>query len=217
MRISTRFNSLLGQRIPLNSLSGADGGADAGQIFFGCAPTLNCLKSIIYLLAGQMGHIFYTLTREEYKKTTTHLLSRVKRGQSICPTRPAFSKCLDNEPFRVGRMQGSYLPRICPTRPSTNHANFMLDESKLEHVRRLSNGGIIARCPVCAANDGDKRGIHLKMNQAGQFTCVAFEGESGREHRKEIWKMAGLKDGKFKTEFRPPVIRYRLKVVEEAV
>lgn len=90
----------------------------------------------------------------------------------------------------------------------------MLDESKLEKVRHLDGGGFIARCPVCALDGGDSSGTHLKANHAGQFTCVAFQGPSGKEHRKEIWKLAGVKDEKRKPEFRAPAIRYRLRVVE---
>lgn len=195
-------------------LGGADGGADVGHIIKISAPTLNTVKSISYPMAGQMGQIFLSLTREGYRKNTCNLSSRVKREEKCRPICPAKSKRHEYQWFRVGRIRGSDLPRICPTCPSTNHAKFMLDERKLERVRHLSGGGIEARCPACAAADEDNHGNHLKIDAQGRFCCVKYMGADGKQHRREIWKIAGVKDGKGKTEFRPPPIRYRLRMAE---
>lgn len=47
------------------------------------------------------------------------------------------------------------------------------DISKLQMVKRGPNGRITARCPICAANGGDKNGVHLSILPTGQFNCIA--------------------------------------------
>jgi hypothetical protein len=66
----------------------------------------------------------------------------------------------------------------------------MLDITRLERVRQ-SGAKIIARCPACAAEGGDKNGNHLFMNpETGAFGCAAHPGDN--EHRREIFKLAGI-------------------------
>lgn len=65
-----------------------------------------------------------------------------------------------------------------------------LDVTRLENVRRLEEK-TIARCPACAASGGDKKGEHLYISDDGRFGCVAYPGEHGIAHRREIFAMAG--------------------------
>jgi len=66
-----------------------------------------------------------------------------------------------------------------------------LDVGRLEKVKQ-SGGKIIARCPACARAGGDKKGVHLSILPGGKFTCVAFQGASGADHRREIFALAGI-------------------------
>jgi hypothetical protein len=72
--------------------------------------------------------------------------------------------------------------------------------SKLERVRDLADGGIMARCPACAETGQDKRGEHLRLYPDGKFGCCVFPGD--REHRKRIFALAG--------DSRPRVIRVKI-------
>ena len=62
---------------------------------------------------------------------------------------------------------------------------------KLESVKPLHNGTIIARCPACAASGQDHDGNHLKVKPDGRFCCVVHPGKDGREHRREIFRLVG--------------------------
>jgi len=73
-----------------------------------------------------------------------------------------------------------------------------IDISKLENVRGKENK-TIARCPACAELGQDKRGNHLIINGDGRFACVMFQGANGQDHRKRIFRIAGIKDSIKKT------------------
>ena len=68
-----------------------------------------------------------------------------------------------------------------------------LDISKLEKVKRRGSS-TIARCPACAEAGADRKGEHLMINDAGQFGCVLFPGQSGQQHRQRIFELAGVKE-----------------------
>jgi hypothetical protein len=65
-----------------------------------------------------------------------------------------------------------------------------LDPSKLENARERG-GKIVARCPACAELGHDEKGEHLVIMPDGRFGCVVNPGTSGKEHRKEIFALAG--------------------------
>ena len=65
--------------------------------------------------------------------------------------------------------------------------------SKLENVARRGDL-TIARCPACAETDKDRKGNHLFINAKGQFGCVVNPGEDGKQHRKRIFELVGIKD-----------------------
>lgn len=60
---------------------------------------------------------------------------------------------------------------------------------KLENVRRLTNGGVEARCPACAEGGRDRKGEHLMIKPDGRFGCCAYPKDG--EHRKRIFALAG--------------------------
>ena len=79
---------------------------------------------------------------------------------------------------------------------------------KLESVKHLANGILIARCPACAAAGQDHDANHLKVYRDGEFACVVNPGKDGKQHRKEIFRLAG-KHG----NTRPPLkLVYSIKV-----
>jgi hypothetical protein len=65
-----------------------------------------------------------------------------------------------------------------------------LDMSRLEKLRRRGEK-LTARCPACAAAEGDRRGEHLVLLPGGRFACAAFPGDSG--HRREIFALIGIR------------------------
>jgi hypothetical protein len=65
-----------------------------------------------------------------------------------------------------------------------------LDLSRLENVRQCG-GKTLARCPACAEEDRDTKGVHLVIYQDGKFGCVTCPGAPGHEHRKRILALAG--------------------------
>ena len=67
-----------------------------------------------------------------------------------------------------------------------------LDITKLEKVR-MQQGKIIARCPACAEIEQDKKGEHLFIDNEERFGCVIYPGETGKEHRKRIFALVGIK------------------------
>ncbi|MCH7228821.1 hypothetical protein [Haloferula sp. A504] len=79
-----------------------------------------------------------------------------------------------------------------------------LDLSKLKNARERG-GKIIARCPACAALGHDEKGEHLAIMPDGRFGCVVYPGASGKDHRKEIFALAGEpKHGSFHIRVRRP-------------
>ena len=70
-----------------------------------------------------------------------------------------------------------------------------LDETKLEKISKRA-GNIICRCPACFEQGHDKTGNHLSVLPSGEFACVQFPGPEGKEHRKRIFAMVGVKDEK---------------------
>ena len=75
----------------------------------------------------------------------------------------------------------------------TEVSNWSLEVNKLERVVRHPDGGVVARCPACAAGGGDAKGEHLRIFPDGRFACVVNPGASGRGHRKLIFQLVGKK------------------------
>lgn len=76
-----------------------------------------------------------------------------------------------------------------------------LDLSKLE--KACERGGkIIARCPACAKLGHDEKAEHLVILPDGRFGCVVYPGASGKDHRKEIFAMAGERRNRGSLHFR---------------
>jgi hypothetical protein len=68
--------------------------------------------------------------------------------------------------------------------------NSSIDINRLEKIRRHGRK-IIARCPACAAEGGDRKGTHFFQNtETGQFGCAKHPGDS--EHRREIFRLIGI-------------------------
>ena len=72
-----------------------------------------------------------------------------------------------------------------------NSTDARLDLTRLEKVRRTGEK-ITARCPACGAAGGDRTGTHLAILPNGKFVCAAHPGDS--EHRREIWRLVGIRD-----------------------
>ena len=68
-----------------------------------------------------------------------------------------------------------------------------LDIKRLERVRHMPNGDVVARCPACAAEAHDRTGEHLIIYHAGPFACAKYQGDDGVDHRRLIYKLAGFK------------------------
>ena len=66
----------------------------------------------------------------------------------------------------------------------------MLDLSKLEKVRELPGGRVIARCPACAEADRDHKGDHLTIWPDDRYACAANQGD--HEHYRRIHALAGV-------------------------
>jgi hypothetical protein len=75
----------------------------------------------------------------------------------------------------------------------------MIDQSKLENVKQRRNGQVKARCPQCAAEGSDKSGDHLLIEISGKFGCCIYPGDAGKEHRKQIFALVGIKDSNLGT------------------
>ncbi len=69
-----------------------------------------------------------------------------------------------------------------------------LNIEKLENVK-YRNSCIIARCPACAEQGNDKKGQHLFIDEQDRFSCVIYPGEIGKEHRKQVFALVGIKSG----------------------
>jgi hypothetical protein len=66
-----------------------------------------------------------------------------------------------------------------------------LDRKRLENVKGKPDGSYTARCPACTASGGDSQGNHLIVFADAKYGCAAKQSDG--EHRKEIWKLAGIK------------------------
>ena len=66
----------------------------------------------------------------------------------------------------------------------------MIDLTKLEKVRELPGGRIIAQCPACAEVDRDKNGEHLTVWPDDHYACAANQGD--REHLRRIHALVGI-------------------------
>ncbi len=93
-----------------------------------------------------------------------------------------------------------------------------LDLSRLEKVKRRGSS-VIARCPACAESGGDHKGDHLMINDAGQFGCVLFPGQSGQQHRQRIFELVGIKEtpGKVFEIKKPPPLASRAMVIQKDI
>lgn len=80
----------------------------------------------------------------------------------------------------------------------------MIDKSKLENVSEKGDGRITARCPACAETGGDKSGNHFFMSSDGKFGCVVNPKDEGKDHRKRIFAIAGIKSGTLGTPVSNP-------------
>ncbi|MCX7010525.1 MAG: AAA family ATPase, partial [Kiritimatiellaeota bacterium] len=86
-----------------------------------------------------------------------------------------------------------------------------LDQSRLENVHP-SGGKVLARCPACAEQGGDKTGDHLFQSADGKFGCIQFQGAVGNDHRKRIFELVGVPDEKQTT---PSAVPGQSSIVEE--
>lgn len=69
-----------------------------------------------------------------------------------------------------------------------------LDITRLDKVRHVGTK-IIARCPACYAAGADKKGDHFFLNTiTGKFGCTVNNGDAGRGHRREIFRLIGIVD-----------------------
>lgn len=93
-----------------------------------------------------------------------------------------------------------------------------LDLSRLEKVKHRGSS-VIARCPACAESGGDHKGEHLLINDAGQFGCVLFPGQSGQQHRQRIFELVGIKEtlGKVFEIRKPPPLASRAMVIQKDI
>jgi hypothetical protein len=64
-----------------------------------------------------------------------------------------------------------------------------LDLSRLEKVRHVGTK-IVARCPACAEDGGDRGGHHLAILPSGKFACAAYPGDSA--HRRRVFGLVGV-------------------------
>lgn len=71
----------------------------------------------------------------------------------------------------------------------TANADSPLDLSRLERVRE-TGGKIVAACPACREQGGDRSGRHLVIMSSGKFACAAFSGDA--EHRRRIFELVGI-------------------------
>jgi len=83
------------------------------------------------------------------------------------------------------RREASGAPR--PTAPKSATALSLED----------MGGKWVGPCPACRAAGGDSTGTHLVIWPSGQFGCVRYPRESGKEHRSEMARLLpALRGGK---------------------
>ena len=68
-----------------------------------------------------------------------------------------------------------------------------IDTTRLEKTIRIGSK-IIARCPACAELDQDHKGNHFFLDTSGHFGCVKYQGINGRDHRKRVFQLVGIKE-----------------------
>jgi hypothetical protein len=69
----------------------------------------------------------------------------------------------------------------------------MLDINRLENVKK-GTSRISAKCPACAIEGSDNKGTNLSIvTSTGAFTCAKYPGASGHEHRREIFRLVGIR------------------------
>lgn len=80
--------------------------------------------------------------------------------------------------------------------PDFGDITLRIDVGKLENVRQRG-GNLVSRCPACAEDGRDKTGDHLSVQNGGSgpFACVVHPGPEGREHRKRIFELVGIREG----------------------
>ena len=71
----------------------------------------------------------------------------------------------------------------------------VLDLARLEKVRD-AGGKTVARCPACAESGEDAFGEHLFIAPDGRWGCVKFPGDTGAEHRRRIFALAGTQQNR---------------------
>jgi hypothetical protein len=72
-----------------------------------------------------------------------------------------------------------------------------IDLTILENVHHAADGKTTARCPACAEEGRDVTGNHLCLFPNGVFTCIVHPGDSGTDHRKRIFALAGIRGSGF--------------------
>jgi hypothetical protein len=95
------------------------------------------------------------------------------------------------------------LGKYCPNRPTCSNSQQLgnksevavIDVSRIEKGRRQGDGWV-GRCPACAEGGADTTGNHLKVWKDGRFSCVVNTGSEGAYHRKRIFALIGVKEGK---------------------
>ncbi len=66
-----------------------------------------------------------------------------------------------------------------------------LNTDLLEMKKEYEDGRVTYQCPSCAEEGHDNKGEHLIIYPDGQFGCAAYQGETGKEHRKRIFELVG--------------------------
>lgn len=76
---------------------------------------------------------------------------------------------------------------------NNTHSNKLsIDVSLLDMIRDRGDT-IVARCPACSVEEGDRKGDHFFLNlETGKWGCAAYQGD--RDHRREIFALVGIKD-----------------------
>jgi hypothetical protein len=71
----------------------------------------------------------------------------------------------------------------------------VIDVTRIEKGRRKEDGWV-GRCPACAEGGADTTGNHLRVWGDGRFACVVNTGREGSAHRKRIFALIGVKEGR---------------------
>jgi hypothetical protein len=69
-----------------------------------------------------------------------------------------------------------------------------LEISRLQMVKRQEDGTVVAQCPACAEEGGDRAGVHLIVFPDDAFACVVHPGDGA--HRRVVYALAGAKNSK---------------------